>query len=129
MPGSVEASPLPDKPVEPMFMAPPGDREGDASAPNSVLQQLPTILIAPPESKQCPEVICTDPVVNQDGYDDHSRGQSPPNITWLPDKSRTLLLCGGPDDRPDSLGNLLKKQWVVSSARSTTWPTAHNLTS
>ena len=43
-----------------------------------------------------------------DGYEDHSRGLPTTNITWRPDASRILLLCGGADSRPESLANLFR---------------------
>ena len=60
------------------------------------------------EPKESLDEVRIDPVVTSDGYDDHSSGQPLPNNSWRPDTARILLLCGGLDDRPNSLSNLFK---------------------
>ena len=98
------------------LVAPPGDREKEVPAPctdtlpNSYCPPalLPTIPITIMEPKQSLDEVRIDPVVTSDGYDDHSSGQPLSNNAWRPDTSRILLLCGGLDDRPDSLSNLFK---------------------
>ena len=92
-----------------MFMAVPGDRAGETLALSTGTSQnsgnpiphLPIISTVSTDSSQVSDK-------DRDGYDDHSVGQSIPNICWHPDKSRVLLLCGGPDEREDSLANLFR---------------------
>ena len=108
--GPVAAPRVPDQPVVPKFiMAPLGDRERVVPAPslqarqNSHREPQPTYeAVTIPGATLCSQ----DPAVTRDGYDDYSIGQPLSNITWRPDKCRILLLCGGPDDRPDSVYNL-----------------------
>ena len=98
-------------------MASPGDRGKVASEPETVLpnSQLPIISMALPiipmahtDKNHVAPVAGIDPPGLRDGYEDHSHGQSSTSITWRPDKCRILLLCGGPDDRSDSLAKLFK---------------------
>jgi len=48
------------------------------------------------------------PAVTADGYDDHSNGIDTHKPGWRPEVCRILLICAGPNDRPDSLYNLLR---------------------
>ena len=103
-------------PVVPAFAVPTGDREGEPSAQNTGTSQnsimpalqLPIITTVCNESSQGSTDDGPIPGVVRDGYDDHSKGQSIPKVCWRPDKNRILLLCGGPDDREDSLTNLFR---------------------
>ena len=112
------------------FVAPPGDREKEVPAPSTGTlpnsycppSLLPIIPITNMEPKRSSEVVRIEPVVTNDGYDDHSKGQPLPNNTWRPDTCRVLLLCGGLDDRPNSLSNLFK---TMGSFECTNYDTAN----
>ena len=106
--GAVAAPRLPDQPVVPVvFMAPLGDQGRVVPAPSP-----PNSSDTPPPTQDTSATIpgaaiCSqDSAIDQDGYDDYSIDHPVSSVTWRPDKCRILLLCGGPDDRPDSLFNL-----------------------
>ena len=120
-PGPSASSPLPDLPVLPLFAGTPGDREGELAAqdPLRVFQNSSPLLrrrrhvkatSLPTPTEPIPVAAADGPTtaVARDGYDDHSDGQSMPKVCWRPDRNRVLLLCGGPDDREDSLTNLFR---------------------
>ena len=54
--------------------------------------------------------ILDDNIGQLDGYEDYSQQLTNFDLTWKPnDTQRILLLCGGLDERADSLSNLFKK--------------------
>ena len=115
-PGPSATSPLPDMPVLPLFAGAPGDRAGETSARDPGTGQnsnvpatlLPTDSIISTDSLPAAAADLPTTAVARDGYDDHSNGQSIHKVSWRPDRNRVLLLCGGPDDREDSLTNLFR---------------------
>ena len=117
-------------PVVPPFKVPPGDRERVEPAPStepklnslSISMQPPIIPILPLDTSIGIAGTRTDTASQHDGYEDLSSGNIISNITWKPDTSRILLLCGGSDDRPDSLSNLFK---TVAGFEPTNYDTAN----
>jgi hypothetical protein len=98
----VAAPRLPDQPVEPAFVqATLGDLGRVVPAPDPAISNS-----SGTSSTSLPAIPISGASVTRDGYDDYSSGLSLPSIPWRPDTFRILLLCGGPDERPDSLYNL-----------------------
>ena len=82
----------------------------------------PTMPSIPLATSHVAGVTRTSMIDKHDGYEDHSQAIPRTEITWKPDKSRILLLCGGSDDRPDSLSNLFK---TVANFEPTNYDTAN----